>query len=98
MNYCKTCGNFIFINHKCPPCWNVCWAELKDDEDEYSQIYAWEPDEAAAIFVEKNDDGEEPSCVDVVVFVEGKHVLYEVEPEYSVDYYAREKPWPSEKD
>ena len=95
---CNICQNWGWIDsHKCPPIWRV-WIEDYTglEEDDASEIYAIDAEEAVLKYVENNydEDGRDIASGhgSVIVYVEedGVRKKFKVTGEFNPVYYSEE--------
>jgi hypothetical protein len=96
MTTCATCGHFTLSPkyHTCPPEWEA--RDADDCDDDWEVIRAPDADDAATKYAEECDDGSGEGAHERTVLVRAIGSTdvkrFEITFDYSVDYYATEKP------
>ena len=101
-HYCKTCNAFVWNDaHTCPPAWKG-WIDGFGDEDDPTEIYADDAEDAAEALAEKiiggcDCDTNPAQTFEVFIFIPNetennmpKVKKFEVTGEYSISWSARE--------
>lgn len=55
VSWCKTCNEYIYDRHICPPKWKLWVPEAGDTEEDAREVYATSPEAAAEKWAEEDD-------------------------------------------